>query len=364
MSLKRTPLYDLHAANGAKFVPFAGYEMPVQYKDMGVMAEHLHTRNKAGLFDVSHMGQVFINGESDPADALEAVIPSDLKNQKIGQMRYTVLLNENGGIIDDLIVTRLSETEFYIVINAARIDQDVPALKNAIGSTFNFKHDTDRALIALQGPSAESALIPFFDSVKNLTFMNAVQLDDILISRSGYTGEDGFEISIPLAKLRPILDGLLGNDDVKLIGLGARDSLRLEAGLCLYGHDLNEDISPIDAGLNWVIQKSRREAANFNGATRILNEIENGTDMKRVGLLPDGRAPIREGVELVNNDGENIGFVTSGTYSPCLEKPIAMAYVKRAYSKTGTEVKALLRGKPIPAKIAKMPFIESNTKKG
>ena len=365
MTLKHTPLYDLHISKGAKMVEFAGYEMPVQYKDMGVMAEHLHTREKAGLFDVSHMGQVFISAHADPAPALEEIIPSDLRNQKIGQMRYSVLLNDRGGIIDDLIITRLSETEFYIVINAARIDQDMAALKRVTFDTMTLTHDTDRVLIALQGPKAEEALTPLIPEAKALGFMTSVKLENgTIVSRSGYTGEDGFEISLHLHEMRPIVDGLIAHDDVELIGLGARDSLRLEAGLCLYGHDIDESHSPIDAGLKWVIPKNRREDKNFVGAKRILDEIKNGTDMKRVGLLPEGRAPVREGVELTNNNGDVIGHITSGTFSPCLERPIAMGYIKHDYAKNGTEVKALLRGKSIPATISKIPFIESKAKKG
>lgn len=366
-NLKHTPLYDLHIARGAKMVGFAGYAMPVQYDGMGVMKEHLHTRNAAGLFDVSHMGQLFISGSSDPADALEKIIPSDLKGMKNGDMRYSVLLNDDGGIIDDLIVTRLSEHNFYIVINAARIQQDIPRFEEVLTGDLVLQHDTARILVALQGPKAEAVLKDIFPECAKLNFMQALEesIDghDIIITRSGYTGEDGFEISLPHPMEGDYLHDILEHSDVRLIGLGARDSLRLEAGLCLYGHDLNTDITPVQAGLNWVIQKNRHEAADFAGATHILNQIENGTEYKRVGLLPDSRAPIREGVELYDDQENKIGHITSGTFSPCLEKPIAMGYIHRDFAKKGTGVNALLRGRLIPVTVSKMPFIESKTKK-
>ncbi len=366
--LKHTPLYDLHVKHGGKMVVFAGFAMPVQYDGMGVMKEHLHTREAAGLFDVSHMGQIFISGSIDPADALEKIIPSDLKNMKNGDMRYSVLLNNDGGIIDDLIVTRLSEHNFYIVINAARIAQDLPRLEQILTGDVIMQHDTSRILVALQGPKAETVLKDIFPEAANLTFMQAMEESvdghDIIITRSGYTGEDGFEISLPHPMEGDYLHDILKHPDVKLIGLGARDSLRLEAGLCLYGHDLDDDVTPIEAGLNWVIQKNRREAADFAGATKILNQIENGTSMKRVGLLPDSRAPLREGVELFDEDKNKIGHITSGTFAPSLEKPVAMGYINRDFAKTGTIVNALLRGKLIPVTVSKMPFIESKTKKG
>lgn len=365
--LKYTPLYDLHVARGGKMVEFAGYAMPVQYDGMGVMREHMHTRDHAGLFDVSHMGQIFISGSTDPADALEKIIPSDLKGLKDGQMRYSVLLNDDGGIIDDLIVTRLSAHNFYIVINASRIAQDIPRLEQVLTGDMVLHHDTARILLALQGPKAEDVLKDIFPECTKLKFMEALEesIDghDIIITRSGYTGEDGFEISLPHPMEGDYINRILSHDDVELIGLGARDSLRLEAGLCLYGHDLDENITPVDAGLNWVIQKNRREAADFAGATHILGQIENGTDMKRVGLLPDSRAPLREGVELFDDAKNKIGHITSGTFSPTLEKPVAMGYIHRDFAKMGTHVNALLRGKLIPVTVSKMPFIESNAKK-
>ena len=365
--LKHTPLYDLHLARGAKMVEFAGYSMPVQYEGMGVMKEHLHTRNHAGLFDVSHMGQVFISASTDPAPLLQRIIPSDLIGMKNGQMRYTVLLSDDGGIIDDLIVTRLSETNFYIVINAARIEQDIPRLESALQGDAILKHDTNRALIALQGPKAESIIAKLFPRAAGLKFMQAMEQNDegheIIITRSGYTGEDGFEISLPHPHEGQYIEQILSDNDVAMIGLGARDSLRLEAGLCLYGHDLNEEITPIEAGLNWVIQKSRREAADFAGAPRILSQIEPGTKKKRVGLTPDGRAPLREGVDIFDESGNNVGRITSGTFSPCLEKPIAMGYIDSQHTKKGTKLFAHLRGKEIPVTVAGLPFVESNSKK-
>ena len=364
MTVKRTALYDLHIRHHAKMVEFAGYEMPIQYQGMGVMAEHLHTRAEVGVFDVSHMGQIFISGETDPANRLERIIPSALKTQKIGAMRYTVLLNDDGGIIDDLIVTRLSETSFYIVINAARITQDIPRLQSVLMDTDTLHHDQERILIALQGPKAEAIVTKLFPGAQDFKFMTSRSDDQNIISRCGYTGEDGFELSIPIAQMDSVLDNIFAFPEAKLIGLGARDSLRLEAGLCLYGHDLNDTLSPVEAGLSWVIQKQRRESADFCGAERILTELKEGTKTRRISLLPEGRAPIREGVEIQNIDGQTIGRVTSGTYSPCLEKPIAMAYVKADDAKIGTDVNVLLRGKSLPAKIAQMPFIESKTKKG
>jgi len=250
------------------------------------------------------------------------------------------------------------------VLNAARIDADIPRLKTILGDAFTFNHDTKRVLIAVQGPKATEAITPLFPTADQLGFMQSAQQGDIIISRCGYTGEDGFELSIPTSDFPPYIKSLLDLEFVKLIGLGARDSLRLEAGLCLYGHDLNENITPTEASLNWVIQKSRRTEADFLGVSRILGELKNGATMKRIGLLPEGRAPLREGVELVNDNGDIIGHITSGTFSPCLERPIAMGYIKTAYAKNGDNVNALLRGKTVTAKIVKMPFIESNTKKG
>jgi len=368
-NLKHTALYNLHIAHGAKMVPFAGYEMPVQYKDMGVMKEHLHTREQAGVFDVSHMGQIFIGGGHDPAPVLEKVIPSDIQGMKSGQMRYTVLLNDQGGIIDDLIVTRLGEHSFYIVLNAARIEQDLPRLQQLTEQdNLTLEHDQHRVLVAIQGPKAVDIVDEIFPGACDINFMHCKMLDvdghTVLISRAGYTGEDGFEISIPEPLQGPYLEDILKHDSARLIGLGARDSLRLEAGLCLYGHDLNEDLSPVEAGLSWVIQKNRRERRDFAGAERIMDELTHGTKTKRVGILPDGAAPLREGVELCNQDGHVIGIVTSGTYAPSLKHPVAMGYVNSEYAKTGTVLNALLRGKSIPVKVSEARFIESKTKRG
>lgn len=367
-NLKKTPLHALHLAHGGKMVPFAGYEMPVQYEGMGVLKEHLHTRSQAGVFDVSHMGQVFIGGTVDPAPALEKYIPSDLQGLEDGQMRYTVLLNDKGGIIDDLIVTRLGANSFYIVLNAARIEQDLPRLEKAIKKNLTLKYAHNRILIALQGPKAVDIVDGIFPTARDIPFMNCRILEvdghTILISRSGYTGEDGFEISIPEPIEGEYLERILKHDAAKLIGLGARDSLRLEAGLCLYGHDLNEEISPIEAGLAWVIPKIRRERRDFTGAKRIMNEIENGPKTKRVGILPEGAAPLRAGVELYNDQDHVIGRITSGSYAPSLQRPIAMGYVETEYAKTGTGLNALLRGKSIPVKVSGTSFIESKAKKG
>tara|TARA_B100000686_G_scaffold355124_1_gene470131 strand:- start:4915 stop:5967 length:1053 start_codon:yes stop_codon:yes gene_type:complete len=349
-------------------VGFAGYAMPVQYEGMGVMKEHLHTRQNAGLFDVSHMGQVYISSANfDPADALEQIIPSDLKTMKPGHMRYSVLLNDQGGIIDDLIITRLTENSFYLVLNASRIKEDLAALDALKSGDLVIEHDTARILVAIQGPKAEAVLRDIFPAAAKLSFMQATLINqdghDIIISRSGYTGEDGFEISLPHPMEGDDLKRILDHPDVRMIGLGARDSLRLEAGLCLYGHDLNEEITPIEAGLNWVIQKNRRAAADFAGAKKILKQIEDKPAIKRVGLIPDGRAPLREGVTIVNDNEETVGHITSGTFSPCLEKPIAMGYIQNEYAKNDADIYALLRGKKIPVTVTKLPFVESNTKK-
>ena len=362
-TLKKTPFYNLHTSRGAKMVPFAGYEMPVQYEGMGVMKEHLHTRKNAGVFDVSHMGQVFISGGHDPAETLEKIIPSDLQNQPVGQMRYTVLLNDKGGIVDDLIITRLTETVFYLVLNASRIDQDIARLNEVMRDDMTLNHDHARALIAVQGPRAAEIITAVFPEAKDIKFMKAAAIavdgHTFIISRSGYTGEDGFEISAPHPMEGDLMNDILSSEYAELIGLGARDSLRLEAGLCLYGHDLNENITPVEAGLTWIIPENRRAAADFAGADKICEQLEHGSDIIRVGLKPQGAAPLREGVELYNAEGQKIGHITSGTYAPSLERPIAMGYVKSDYKKEGTEINALLRGKSIPVTVTKARFIES-----
>ena len=313
-TLKRTRLYDYHIANSAKMVPFAGYEMPVQY-NLGVMKEHLHTRMAAGLFDVSHMGQILVYPKSgviaDAALAIETLVPVNISSLKSGRQRYAMFTNDNGGILDDLMIANRGD-HFFIVVNASCKDGDFQHLKNNLGSDFQIDMVEDRSLIALQGPLAEKVLSKLNPTVKELKFMDSVtaKLLDIecWISRSGYTGEDGYEISIPNNAVDEIVQLLSQDIDVEPIGLGARDSLRLEAGLCLYGHDIDTNTSPIEGNLNWAIQKIRRtggeRAGGFPGANRILRELEVGPSKKRVGILPDGRAPMREGTILYGSDNK------------------------------------------------------------
>jgi aminomethyltransferase len=366
--LLRTPLHALHVARGGKMVPFAGYDMPVQYTDMGVLKEHLHTRSAAGLFDVSHMGQALLVGKNgDPALALEKIVPGDIAGLKPGQLRYTVLLNDAGGIIDDLMVTRWDDTTLYLVVNAACKEKDFDYIEQSIGLETTLEPMPERALIALQGPKAVDALAALIPDAAKLTFMTSLKTGfngkTLFISRSGYTGEDGFEISIPEDTAVAFTEKLLENDAVKLIGLGARDSLRLEAGLCLYGHDLDDKTTPIEANLKWVIAKRRREEKNFAGAAVIMKQMAEGTKRLRVGIRPEGKAPMREGTALVDAGGKEIGIITSGGFGPSCDAPVAMGYVETAFAKTGTEIHAMLRGQPRPCTVAATPFIQQNYKK-
>ena len=361
-----TPLHALHIELGAKMVPFAGYDMPVQYKD-GVLAEHLHTREAAGLFDVSHMGQAWIEGPDfeTVARALEALVPGDLLGLAPGAIRYTLLLNDKGGIRDDLMVTRPAEparaNSLFIIVNAACKEADFAHIAANLPAGIVLKPIRDRALIALQGPKAAEVFKRLAPGAADMLFMTAQAMDvagiPCLVSRSGYTGEDGYEISVPEKDAVTLTKKLLAEPEVKPIGLGARDSLRLEAGLCLYGHDIDETTTPIEGALTWVIGKRRREEANFPGAAMILGQIANGAPKKRVGLLPEGKAPAREGTEIVA-DGKVIGAITSGGYGPTVGGPIAMGYVNAAHAKVGTEVELMVRGKGRPAKVVSMPFTE------
>ncbi|USG62180.1 glycine cleavage system aminomethyltransferase GcvT [Sneathiella marina] len=356
---EKTILYDLHVELGAKMVPFAGYDMPVQYPD-GILKEHLATRESAGLFDVSHMGQVVITGDS-PAAAIEALIPGDIQALEAGDMRYSFLTNEKGGILDDLIVTR-REHDLFVVVNAACKEQDIKLLTDGLAGKATVTELTDRALIALQGPKAVAILSSMAPEVASMSFMSyqEVTIDGApcFVTRSGYTGEDGYEISIPNEQAVQLTRKLLDHEGVSAVGLGARDSLRLEAGLCLYGHDLTENTSPISAGLIWAISKRRREEGGFPGAAVIQAEIANKPKMKRVGLVPEGRAPAREHTEIADLDGNIIGEVTSGGFSPSLQMPIAMGYVPLAFAAVGTDINLIVRGKARPAKVVKMPFVE------
>lgn len=344
-----TPLFDLHRELGGKMVPFAGYEMPVQYQGFGVLQEHLNTRSSASLFDVSHMGQAVL---TDPDANIERLIPGDARNLPPGKMLYTVLLNEEGGILDDLMITRLDAGRFYIVVNAACKDQDF-ALLDTAGALNILK---DQALIALQGPKAKDVCPEGAD----LTFMTCRETQNGFVSRSGYTGEDGFEISLPAAEAEALARRLLHHESVTPAGLGARDSLRLEAGLCLYGHDLDAGTTPVEANLKWVIAKRRRESADFPGAARILEQLERGPARLRVGLRPEGRAPVREGVVLYDNKETEIGKTTSGTFGPTVQNPVAMGYVSTSYSEPGTRINALVRGRMIPCEVVRLPFVKPN----
>ncbi|WOG25748.1 glycine cleavage system aminomethyltransferase GcvT [Endozoicomonas sp. 8E] len=369
--LKKTPLHGLHLELGAKMVPFAGFDMPVQYP-LGVKAEHLHTRAQAGLFDVSHMGQVRLTG-NNPARALEALVPVDIIDLPERKQRYALFTNEQGGVMDDLMVTNEGNDSLYVVVNAACKDQDIAHMKAHLPEDVKLEVLDDRALVAIQGPEAKSVMARFAPETEKMVFMDSVHMTiegvDVYISRSGYTGEDGFEISIPEADADKFCRMLLDQPEVEFIGLGARDSLRLESGLCLYGHDLDTETTPIESSLIWAISKNRRKdgerAGGFPGADKILSQIENKDfTRKRVGLIGSSRAPVREGTEVVNAEGEKIGVVTSGTFGPTVGAPVAMAYVATEYAALETEVFAQVRGKKLPMTVSRMPFIEQRYYRG
>jgi aminomethyltransferase len=348
--LRQTPLHALHVACGARMVPFAGYEMPVQYPT-GIIAEHLHTRARAGLFDVSHMGQVVLHDIT--AAALEALVPGDLEALPEARMRYTLLLNDAGGIIDDLMAIRVGG-EFHLVVNAARKDVDVAHLREQCAVVELLD---DRALLALQGPLAASVLARLAPGAETMPFLSCARVGDLFITRSGYTGEDGFEISVAADRAVALAERLLAEPEVAPIGLGARDTLRLEAGLCLYGHDIDETTTPVAAGLAWTIGKRRRTEGGFPGAARILQELVDPPPRRRVGIRPDGRAPAREGSAIVDTAGNLIGAVTSGGFGPSLNAPIAMGYVARPYSDPGTALSVVVRDVARPARVSPMPFV-------
>ena len=362
---QKTPLHALHVELGARMSPFAGYDMPIQYP-AGVLAEHLHTRQAAGLFDVSHMGQALIESGDHAAVAsfLESLCPADFLNLAPGRQRYTQLLNENGGIVDDLMVTRApgAEGALRLVVNASRKEVDFALIRQRLPSGVRLTPLPESALIALQGPVAAATLARLApgQGLEAMAFMSArparIAGFESFVSRSGYTGEDGYEISIASAQAEGFARILLDQPDVAPIGLGARDSLRLEAGLCLYGHELDETVDPIEAALSWSIQKRRRVEGGFPGAKRIQDALANGPDRQRVGVRPDGRAPAREGAEIVSADGAPIGVVTSGGFGPSVGAPIAMGYVARAHAAVGTPVNLMVRGKPLSARIVTLPF--------
>ena len=368
--LKKTPLHALHLELGGKMVPFAGYEMPVQYP-AGILKEHLHTREKAGLFDVSHMGQRLLIGPSHKvtAAALEAFTPGDFQSLGVGRIRYTLLLNANGGIVDDLMVTRLPDDgKLAIVVNAARKDVDDDFIRARLPADVKYIIADDRALLALQGPAAEAVMARHCPDAKALSFMTAAKTTfdgmEISASRSGYTGEDGYEISVPAANAEKLARALLAEPEVLPIGLGARDSLRLEAGLCLYGHDIDEITNPVEASLTFALGKRRKEEKNFPDAEKIVDELTNGAIRLRVGIRPDGRAPAREGTEIADKSGRIIGHITSGGFGPTLNAPVAMGYVETKYAAIGTELDLMVRGKPNPARVAAMPFVPHRYKRG
>ncbi len=360
--LKTTPLDGLHSALSAKMVPFAGYSMPVQYP-LGVLKEHLHTRNAAGLFDVSHMGQADLVGD-DAAAALEELVPGDIEGLKPGRIRYTQLLNDSGGIVDDLMVAKPENGDtnrLHLVVNAACKDKDYAHIKAKLEGRLSLERKEDRALLALQGPKAVAVLARFDPGCADMPFMSlrATDIDGaaVTVSRCGYTGEDGFEISIPATSAEDFARRLLDETEVEPIGLGARDSLRLESGLCLYGHDLDEETSPVEAALEWSIGKRRRMEGGFAGDARVLRELNEGPVRRRIGLKPLDRVPAREGTEVETLDGDHIGTITSGGYGPSVEGPVAMGYVNAAHTNDGTTVHLIIRGKAHDAEVVPMPFV-------
>jgi aminomethyltransferase len=374
-ALKRTPLHALHVASGGKMVPFAGYDMPVQYQ-IGVLREHLHTRTAAGLFDVSHMGQIALRPKSgrieDAALALERLVPQDILAVAPGRQRYAQFTNAAGGILDDLMVANFG-SYLFLVVNAACKAEDEAHLRAHVSDVCEIEPLTDRALIALQGPKAASVLTKLCADADAMRFMDSgprrVAGIDCFVSRSGYTGEDGFEISVPAEQAESLAQALLADSDVLPIGLGARDSLRLEAGLCLYGHDIDTSTTPVEGALEWSIQKSRRtggaRAGGFAGAEKILGQLETGASRRRVGLKPEGRAPVREGTPLFADatSAEQIGAVTSGGFGPSLNAPVAMGYLPSSHAAIGGQVFAELRGQRLPLQISPMPFVPNTYKR-
>jgi aminomethyltransferase len=355
--LDKLPLDAWHRARGGRMVPFAGYEMPVQYE--GIMAEHLWTRENAGLFDVSHMGQLLIHGR-EVDSALEVLMPGDFRAAKDMKPKYSLLLNDDGGIIDDLMATRRGD-DFYVVVNGATKLGDIACMERRLPGGVVIDHMREQALLALQGPRAAEVLETIVPGVSALSFMEAGPFNwngrNLWISRSGYTGEDGFEISVPAVAAAALADAICTHELARPIGLGARDSLRLEAGLPLYGHDLDDRTTPVMAGLTFAINKRRRTEGGFAGAMRILAELQNGAPQLRVGLEVDGRQPVREGALILDGEGNEVGKVTSGGFSPTLQRPIAMGYVASSLAETGTELKLEQRGKLFNARVTAMPFV-------
>lgn len=367
--LLKTPLYDLHVELGARMVPFAGYDMPVQYP-MGVLKEHNHTRAQAGLFDVSHMGQVRLSGPGAAA-ALETLVPVDIVGLPVNTQRYAVFTNEQGGILDDLMVANAGD-HLFVVVNAACKQQDIAHMRRHLSGLCEVTELSDRALLALQGPAAGAVMARLAPQTASMIFMQTAQIELVgatcFISRSGYTGEDGFEISVPAEKAVELAKLLLAQAEVAPIGLGARDSLRLEAGLCLYGHDMDASITPVEASLAWALSKPRRadgaRPGGYPGAEVVLGQLANGVQKKRVGLLVKEKMPVREGADLVDANGKTVGKVTSGGFGPTYGAPVAMGYVETALSALGTSLFAIVRGKQVPVEVAKTPFVPQRYYRG
>jgi aminomethyltransferase len=370
--LLNTPLNALHIELGARMVPFAGYSMPVQYP-AGLMAEHQHTRSAAGLFDVSHMGQLKLVGP-DAAAAFESLMPVDVIDLPVGKQRYGLLLNDAGGIIDDLMFFRVAQNEIFVIVNGACKVTDIAHIQARIGQRCEVIPMPDHALLALQGPQAVTALSRLAPGIEKRVFMTGGNYSiagcDCFVTRSGYTGEDGFEISVPAAQADTLARALLAQPEVKPIGLGARNSLRLEAGLCLYGNDIDTTTTPVEAAIGWAMQKVRRtggaRAGGFPGADTVLAQLDNPASLqrKRVGLIALERVPVREHTELQSLDGQKIGEVTSGLLGPTIDKPVAMGYVLPAHAALGTRVNAIVRGKAVPMEVSAMPFVPTRYYRG
>lgn len=362
-SLQRTPLYDYHVANGGKMVDFGGWDMPLQYKSLSIMESTIHTRKAASVFDVSHMGQLRFWGD-DRETFIQSLIVGSVKALKPNQTRYSLFTNENGGVIDDTVVTRRKD-HMYVVINAGRLDVDIPYLKEKLAdSKMNVEMEivSDRCLVAFQGPQAVQVLqkhTPFDLSNLGFFYVADAEIDGVpcQVSRSGYTGEDGFEVSVPTSSVVSFCDALLSHQEVELAGLGARDALRLEAGLCLYGHDLDETTTPVEADLLWTMSKARREKGGFPGADVVKRQLAEGVTRKRFGLIGE-KVPFRDHTQILGDNGDVIGEVCSGSYSPCLKKPIGMAYLPPDYCVEGKKVTGVVRNKKIPLTVTKMPFVK------
>ena len=365
MEIKKTSLNKLHQVNQAKFVEFAGYEMPIQYSS-GIIEEHKFTRSNSGIFDVSHMGQLFIYGDDNLTEDLEKIFPLDLKNLKLNSSKYSFLMNDKAGVYDDLIITRLEEG-FLIILNAACKDNDFKILASLLKDKYKMVLDDQRSLIAVQGPKSVDILNQILEKVENLNFMSGnwftYKDQKLYVTRSGYTGEDGFEISITNELAETFTQELL-EKGAKLIGLGARDTLRLEAGLCLYGHELGIETTPIEASLKWAISKERINNGGFIGSDKIINQIRDGAKKIRVGIKPEGRLIAREKTKIYNESEEMIGEVTSGTFGPSVNGPIAMGFVDQIFSKKDTRILLEVRGKKYPANICGLPFYKKSYVKG